>query len=62
MDKQALQRGFMFHERDKRRATTMFRQKAANLSFDEGNNLTEDVILNRFEPDWTKFESAFAQG
>lgn len=62
VDKNTLQKGFMFHERDKRRAASMFRQKAANLSFDDGANLQEDVILNRFEPDWTKFESTFARG
>ena len=62
MDNNVLKKGLMFHERDRRRAASMFRQKASNLSFDDGKNLQEDVILNRFEPDWTKFESTFARG
>ena len=62
LDKNALEKGLLFHERDRIRAAKMFKQKSKNLSFDEAHLADEEVLLNRFEPDWSKFENAFSRG
>ncbi len=52
--------GVMMHERDRKRATSLFKRTPSigkSFSVELG-----DAILGQFEPDWSKFESVYAQG
>ena len=52
--------GMMLHERDRRRATHLFKRtpSLSKSSSMEG----EQIQLGQWEPDWSKFESIYARG
>ena len=60
--------GMLMHERDRKRASHLFRTASIgknapvqkNASNDSSNDQEES--LGNFEPDWTKFESVLASG
>ena len=59
------EKGSRMHERDRKRATQLFRTqsfgKSPGLSVDD-EDVEHDVLLSGFEPDWSKFEHVFATG
>ena len=53
--------GNMMHERDRKRATHLFK-RTPSLSHNKSTSLEGDQWLGTFEPDWSKFESVYANG
>ncbi|KAK2142786.1 hypothetical protein LSH36_913g00004 [Paralvinella palmiformis] len=51
----------MMHERDRKRATHLFK-RTPSLSQNKSTSLEGDQWLGTFEPDWSKFESVYANG
>ena len=58
------EKGSLMHERDRKRATQLFRTQSMgknSMSVDV-EETEQESLLGNFEPDWTKFESVFATG
>ena len=53
--------GYMLHERDKKRATLLFRTQSLGKNSVDLEEETSPVLGN-FEPDWSKFEHVYARG
>lgn len=60
-DSQSFDLGMMLHQRDRRRATHLFK-KTPSLSKSNSIDQSDEVELGQWEPDWTKFESIYARG
>ena len=56
--------GVMMHERDRKRATHLFkRTPSIGTSIGKSASLEgEHIMLGNFEPDWSKFEQVYARG